>query len=201
MEIMKILIAEDDKISRLLLDTTLKKLGHDVIATENGRDAWGVFQQEHIPVIISDWMMPDIDGVGLCKMIRAENRTKYTYFIMLTALEGKGSYLVGMDAGADDFITKPFDKDQLTARLRVAERILQLQSEVKQLEGLLPICMYCKKIRDDRQPEKEIEGWVRMEDYVASHTDASFSHGICPECYETHVKPEMEQLLDNEPSE
>ena len=152
---MRILIAEDDTVSRLLLDTTLKKLGHDVIATENGRDAWGVFQQEHIPIIISDWMMPDIDGLKLCRMVRAENRTKYTYFILLTALGGKGSYLTGMDAGADDFITKPFDKDQLTARLRVAERILQLQSEVKQLEGLLPICMYCKKIRDERRPEKE----------------------------------------------
>ena len=194
---MKILISEDDTVSRLLLSTTLKKLGYEVIATENGRDAWGVFQQEHVSVIISDWMMPDIDGLGLCRLIRAEDRTRYTYFILLTALGGKGCYLEGMNAGADDFITKPFDKDQLAARLRVAERILKLQSEVKQLEGLLPICMYCKKIRDDKHSEETPDGWARVEDYVASHTDASFSHGICPDCYENQVKPEMEQLLSN----
>lgn len=195
---MTILIVEDDTVSRLLLSTTLKKLGYDVIATENGRDAWGVFQQEHVSVIISDWMMPDIDGLSLCRMIRTEDRTRYTYIILLTALGGKGSYLEGMSAGADDFITKPFDKDQLAARLRVAERVLRLQSEVKQLEGLLPICMYCKKIRDEKAPSEDVDKtWIRIEDYVASHTDASFSHGICPHCYETQVKPEMDRLMSD----
>ena len=193
---MNILIVEDDTVSRLLLTTTLKKLGYDVIATENGRDAWGVFQQEHVSVIISDWMMPDIDGLSLCRMVRTEDRTRYTYIILLTALGGKGSYLEGMNAGADDFITKPFDKDQLAARLQVAERVLRLQSEVKQLEGLLPICMYCKKIRDEKASSEEVDkSWIRIEDYVASHTDASFSHGICPHCYETQVKPEMDRLM------
>jgi DNA-binding response OmpR family regulator len=194
---MKILIAEDDTVSRLLLSTTLKKLGYEVIATENGRDAWGVFQQEYIPIIISDWMMPDLDGLELCRMIRSEDRHKYTYVILLTALGGKGSYMEGMNAGADDFITKPFDRDQLAARLRVAERILKLQSEVKQLEGLLPICMYCKKIRDDKAPDGEATAWVRVEEYVSAHSDASFSHGICPDCYEARVKPEMNRLLNN----
>lgn len=196
---MNILIVEDDTVSRLLLSTTLKKLGYDVISTENGRDAWGVFQEQHVSVIISDWMMPDIDGLSLCRMVRTEDRTRYTYIILLTALGGKGSYLEGMNAGADDFITKPFDKDQLAARLRVVERVLRLQSEVRQLEGLLPICMYCKKIRDEKAPsEREDKSWVRIEDYVASHTDASFSHGICPNCYETQVKPEMDRLLAHE---
>lgn len=93
-----------------------------------------------------------------------------------------------MDAGADDFVTKPFDKDQWVARLRVAERLLQLQSEAKQLEGLLPICMYCNKIRDDKQSEDNPQAWTRVEDYVQSHTYASFTHGICPECYEQQIK-------------
>ena len=194
---MKILIAEDNNASLNLLSTALTKLGYDVIETEDGREAWGAFQQEHIPIIISDWMMPDIDGLELCRMVRAEHRTKYTYFILLTALEGKGSYLVGMNAGADDFITKPLDIEQLVTRLRVAERILQLQSEVKQLEGLLPICMYCKKIHDDQYNENNREGWVRVEDYVASRTDAKFSHGSCPDCYETQVKPELDALKKN----
>ncbi|MBI4641265.1 MAG: response regulator, partial [Candidatus Tectomicrobia bacterium] len=94
---------------------------------------------------------------------------------------------------ADDFITKPFDEDQLAARLRVAERILGLQEEVKQLEGLLPICSYCKKIRD------ESDTWVQIEHYIATRTDAFFSHGICPECLETRVKPELEQFKKEEP--
>ena len=121
-------------------------------------------------------------------MVRAENRTRYTYVILLTMLEGKGSFLEGMRAGADDFITKPFDEEQLATRLRVAERIVSLQREIKQLQGLLPICSYCKKVRDDRNQ------WQQIENYIASRTEASFSHGICGECYATHVEPQLQQL-------
>ncbi len=107
---------------------------------------------------------------------------------MLTSLEGKGRYLEGMEAGADDFINKPFDKETLAARLRVAERILNLQAEVKQLEGLLPICAYCKKIKDDGNQ------WQHMESYISRRTEANFSHGICPECYEKHMLPQLQML-------
>src|SRR5262249_56754389 len=110
---MKILIAEDDTVSRLLLSGTLKKLGHEVAAVENGRDAWLAFQRETFPLLISDWMMPEVDGLQLCRMIRAENRARYTYVILLTMMEGRGSFLEGMRAGADDFITMPFDEEQL----------------------------------------------------------------------------------------
>jgi len=123
---MKILIAEDDATSRLLFAATLRKLGHTVTAIEDGRKAWEAWQKDEYPLLISDWMMPDIDGLQLCRMIRSEPGLQYTYIILLTALDSKGSYLEGMDAGADDFITKPFDEEQLAARLRVAERILGL---------------------------------------------------------------------------
>ncbi|MBT5875773.1 MAG: response regulator [Candidatus Latescibacteria bacterium] len=186
---MKILVAEDDAVSRLVLTTSLKKIGYeDVIQTENGREAWSVFEQGHVPILISDWMMPDINGLELSQRIRSAGRTRYTYIILLTVLGGKESYLEGMDAGADDFMTKPFDKDQLGSRLRVAERVLALQEEVRQLEGLLPICMYCKKIRDEK------EQWSQIEQYIDARTDASFSHSICPECYDTEVIPELEQM-------
>jgi phosphoserine phosphatase RsbU/P len=138
--------------------------------------------------LISDWMMPDINGLELSQRIRSAGRTRYTYIILLTVLGGKESYLEGMDAGADDFMTKPFDKDQLGSRLRVAERVLALQEEVRQLEGLLPICMYCKKIRDEK------EQWSQIEQYIDARTDASFSHSICPDCYDTEVIPELEQM-------
>jgi two-component system cell cycle response regulator len=130
---MKILIAEDDMTSRLVLGATLKKLGHDVTATSDGREAWDALDKEHFPLLISDWMMPDMDGLELCRLIRAADQPQYTYIILLTALGGKASYLDGMDAGADDFITKPFDEEQLVARLRVAERILDLHEKLREL--------------------------------------------------------------------
>ncbi|SCX95418.1 response regulator receiver modulated diguanylate cyclase [Nitrosospira sp. Nl5] len=127
---MKILIAEDDTTSRLLFGATLRKLGYAVTAVENGQKAWDAWKQDGHSLLISDWMMPDIDGLELCRMIRAEPSLQYTYIILLTALDSKGSYLEGMDAGADDFITKPFDEEQLAARLRVAERILALHKKL-----------------------------------------------------------------------
>jgi DNA-binding response OmpR family regulator len=182
---MRVLIADDDKVSRHVLASHLHKLGHEVVATDNGRQAWNAFQDEHFPLLISDWIMPEVDGLELCRMVRAEKRTRYTYVMLLTVMAGKGSYLEGMSAGADDFVTKPFDDEQLAARIRVAERILNLQTEVRRLEGLLPICSYCKKIRDER------DAWAPIEEFVARRTEASFSHGICPECFENHVIPDL----------
>lgn len=131
---MRILIAEDDTTSRVILGEILAQLGHDVVTAANGREAWAIFHREHVPLVISDWMMPDLDGIELCRRIRAENRARYTYVILLTALGGKDNYLEAMRAGADDFASKPLDADQLHARLRVAERILGLQRELVQLE-------------------------------------------------------------------
>src|SRR5258705_13775319 len=126
---MRILIAEDDTTSRIIRDESLTRLGHEVVAVTNGQEAWAIFQQDHVSLVISDWMMPDLDGLELCRRIRAENRPRYTYIILLTALEGKESYLEAMEAGADDFATKPLDPDQLHARLRGAERSLGLQAK------------------------------------------------------------------------
>lgn len=128
---MKILIAEDDTTSRLVLAATLKKSGHEVSAAKNGREAWEMLQEDGFSMVISDWMMPDVDGLELCRLIRAQHQMTYTYVILLTALGGKTNYLDAMDAGADDFITKPFDADQLEARLRVAGRILDLHETLR----------------------------------------------------------------------
>jgi two-component system cell cycle response regulator len=126
---MKILVAEDDPDSRELLSWLLQKLGYEVVTTENGNKAWETFRRGRFRLVISDVLMPELDGLELCRRIRKHNRSKYTYVIIITALIGKKDYLEGMEAGADDFVTKPFDPDELKARLRVAERILSFQEQ------------------------------------------------------------------------
>jgi len=121
--------------------------------------------------------MPEMDGIQLCQEVRALNRTPYAYILLLTALHGKANYLEGIRAGADDFMSKPYDPDELKARLTVAARIMHLQEHIKKLEGILPTCMYCKRIR-------ERDNWIVIEEYIAARTEASFSHGVCPDCYE-----------------
>lgn len=193
---MRVLIAEDDPVSRRVLTGTLEALGHAPVVASEGRWAWARFQEQPADIVITDWMMPELDGLALTRLIRAAQRERYTYIILLTALTGRDHYLEAMDAGADDFVTKPVDRLELQARLRVADRILGLQREVHQLQGLLPICSYCKRIRDEE------EHWCQVEDFVARRTEAQFSHGICPSCYDTRVQPQLERaaLLPAPPS-
>ncbi|HSU53159.1 MAG TPA: response regulator [Candidatus Dormibacteraeota bacterium] len=173
---MNILVVDDDATLRYVLESSLRRLGHRVVAVQDGVEALTVFAKGHVPLVISDMLMPEIDGLELCRRIRQANRSHYTYVILLTSVEGREGYLNGMRAGADDFLNKPFDAEMLTARLNVAERILKLQSEVKHLAGLLPICACCKKVRDDQNY------WHQVETFLTVHTDARFSHSYCPDC-------------------
>ncbi|HUI64366.1 MAG TPA: response regulator transcription factor [Bacteroidota bacterium] len=185
---MKILVAEDDGVARLILTKRLQKMGHDVIVTEEGGEAWDAFHTGRPQIVITDLEMPKIDGLQLCQKIRAEHQDKYVYIIILTAREGKKAYIEGLDAGADDFMHKPVDMDELAARLRVAARILSMQTEMRQLEGLLPICSYCKKIRDEN------DSWMPIEGYISTRTEATFSHGACPSCVEKYIRPQMQEI-------
>jgi DNA-binding response OmpR family regulator len=128
---MKTLITDDDAITRLLLSTALTKLGHEVHEATNGREALDAWRTGGFSLIISDWMMPDLDGLDFCRRVRAEHHEDLTYIILLTSRSGKTNYLEAMHAGADDFITKPFEKDSLVARVRVAERILGLHDNLR----------------------------------------------------------------------
>jgi DNA-binding response OmpR family regulator len=180
---MKILIAEDDPVSAKILQFTLENGGHEVMAVTSGEAGWELFNKEPTRVVISDWMMPDLDGLGLCGKIRARPRTDYTYFILLTAIHtGRENLRKAMNAGVDDFLTKPLDREAIMMRLRVAERIVEFTHQIRQLKELIPICMYCKKVRDDSNY------WQAVESYIAHHTGSSFSHGICPDCFEKHVR-------------
>lgn len=124
---MKILIAEDDFVSRSLLQKTLVSWGHEVIAAEDGQEAWDLLQREGAKMIIADWIMPKIDGISLCKKIRASQDSGYVYYILLTANDRKDDIIQGLDAGADDYISKPFEREELRMRLRTGERILDLE--------------------------------------------------------------------------
>lgn len=127
---MKILIAEDDRISRMFLELLLKKMGHVVTSCEDGEQAWKAYLNSDYSLVLSDWMMPEMDGLELCRRIRKVNRPPYTYFVMVTARTSKSDYLEAMDAGADDCVSKPLDKDEIEVRLRVASRILNLMAKL-----------------------------------------------------------------------
>jgi phosphoserine phosphatase RsbU/P len=185
---MRILVVEDDFDVREMLRTLLQCDGHDVVTARNGEEGWTAFQKGIFSVVISDWVMPDMDGLELSRRIRASESSRYSYVLLLTALQGKKNYLTAMNAGIDDFMLKPYDADELRARLIVAARIVGLQDRVKRLEGVLPTCMYCKKIRDERSR------WVNIEQYISQRTEALFSHSVCPPCYENIVKPELDRV-------
>jgi len=190
---MRILIAEDDLVSRTALQRTLQNWGYDVVATCDGLSAWEVLERDDAPKLaVLDWMMAGIDGVEVCRRVRKLERRDPTYMILLTARDLKENVAEGLDSGANEYIIKPFDYRELRARIRVAERVVSLQrtlservdeleaalAQVRQLRGLLPICSYCKKIRDDRNY------WQQVDSYLGEHSDVKFSHGCCPDCYQ-----------------
>jgi CheY-like chemotaxis protein len=182
---MMILLAEDDLVTRGTLAAVLRAQGHDITEAENGVQAWGVWRLSAPRLVVADWLMPEMDGLELCRKIRATPQRPYTYFILQTVRQGREAYLEAMDAGVDDFITKPVGAPELTARLRVAERILGLREELLALEGLLSVCSYCKRMRN---PGGE---WGSLERYIERHSKAEFTDGVCPDCYEKHLKPQL----------
>ena len=181
-----VLLVDDDPVTVAMLSAMLTGWGYAVQNARNGAEAWDRLQHSGVRVVISDWYMPELDGPELCRRLRESSRNPYVYFILITARGGKEQFLAGMSAGADDFIAKPVNPDELHARIRVAERILGLHQELQRLKGLLPICSYCKNIRDERGE------WVPVEVYVARRSEAQFSHGICPNCYTAVVLPELD---------
>jgi phosphoserine phosphatase RsbU/P len=208
---MKILIADDDFTSRILLAGVLKKNGYEIVETQNGLEAWEVLQQPDAPrLAILDWMMPELDGIEVVRRVRVTNTERPFYIIMLTARDEKDSIISGLKAGANDYLGKPFDAGELLARVGVGRRMIEMQEtlsdkiqelqdaidQIKTLRGIVPICASCKKIRDDQG------FWNQVEVYVRDHTEAQFSHGICPECAKT-LYPEFytdgDEGADNDP--
>jgi phosphoserine phosphatase RsbU/P len=196
---MNILIAEDDLISRMMLQALLEKWGYEVEAAADGNEAWVALQRADSPrLVILDRIMPGIDGVELCKRTRELPQQNPPYIILLTACGNKADIAEGLRGGADDYVSKPFDNEELSARLEVGRRVIKLQkslsdrvkeletalAHIKKLQGILPICCFCHKIRDDK------ESWQQIESYMTEHSEAVFSHGICPDCLKAQY-PEL----------
>lgn len=190
---MKILTVEDDSVARAVLRQALRRLGHEAVEASDGEAAWELLQKtEGVRVVVSDWIMPNSDGLELCKRVRGRVGSEYTYFILLTSRDAtEENQMAAADAGVDDFLTKPLDFPELWTRLRVAERILRYTTQVRQLEEMLPICSYCKKIRDDQNYWQQIEG------YISERTGSDFSHSVCPDCYQRVIVPELTRLKIN----
>jgi CheY-like chemotaxis protein len=184
-----------------VLTTNLRQWGYEPVTVVDGLEAWQMLQQSDAPrLAILDWMMPGMEGPEICRRLRSSDVSHPPYVILLTARQGLAEQIKGMKAGADDYITKPYHRDELEVRIKVGVRMIELQTnlankiaeletaleQVKTLRGIVPICGYCKSIRDDK------DYWQNVENYLSTRSDIEFSHGICPSCYEQVVKPQLE---------
>jgi len=193
---MRILVAEDDPVTRRILEATLSRLGWDVIPAPDGDAAWRILENlegKNAPELaVLDWMMPGMTGVEICRKLRGTPGFELMYVILLTSRSEKEDLAAALAAGANDYITKPFDPIELEARVRVGERMVKLQttlaarvvelenalSHVQRLQGLLPICSYCKRVRN------ETNYWQQVEAYLTSNSDLRLTHSVCPTCFE-----------------
>ncbi len=187
----RILIVDDIPANVQVLGDLLAD-DYELFFALNGYDAITLTKAHRPDIILLDVMMPDIDGFEVCRKMRDDTLMAEIPVIFITALEHEDDELKGLELGAVDYIIKPVNSSLVKLRIRnqlelkrqrdvLKERAFELEralERVKKLEGIIPICMYCKKIRDDE------DSWHQLEKYITEHTEAFFSHGICPECYE-----------------
>ncbi len=188
---LRVLIADDDPIARRFLESAVSRAGYEPVVVSAGDEAWRVLGAEDGPgVAVLDWMMPGLTGIEVCEKVRAEGLRIPPYLIVLTSRGATDDVVRALRAGADDHITKPFDLEELRARLAVGVRIVTLQRQladrileleealahVQQLQGLIPICAWCRQVRSDGN------FWEQVESYLARRSGLQFSHAICPSC-------------------
>jgi DNA-binding response OmpR family regulator len=186
-------VAEDDAASRLRLQAMLAGMGYEPVAAADGAEAWAILQKPNSPKLaILDWEMPGPTGPEVCRNVRGLTTDQPSYLLLLTARSDSESVVEGLEGGANDYLSKPFNRDELLARLRVAGRVLNLQqslaeriaalqqalAEVREMRGLLPICGWCRK-----RVRTEGDSWQMLEEYLSQHTDVRWTHGICADCY------------------
>ncbi|MCC6738819.1 MAG: response regulator transcription factor [Planctomycetia bacterium] len=194
---MRILVAEDDPVSRRLLEVTLRKWGHEPEVAQDGLQAWEALRRpDRASFAILDLMMPGLSGIEVCRRARALGQPAPLYVILLTARSETETVVEALEAGADDYVLKPFTPDELRARIGAGARVVDLEqklagrveeleralAEVRELRQLLPMCSYCKKVRNDGN------FWERVENYIGTRMQARVSHSVCPECAEKFLR-------------
>lgn len=213
-----ILIVDDDQLLRRILETSLKAAGYEVVAAENGKEALELFKKKYYPIVMTDWIMPEMDGLDLCRAIRAEEAERYTYIILLTSLDSKNDIIAGLEAGADEYLVKPINQAELKTRLKTARRILELESNLqKSLEEIRGLALvdpvtgtYNRKFMDDRISQ-EIKRAYRYEHSLAlilvsinnfkqiSETYGYYSGDVllkeCAECLVEAVRKDIDWLV------
>ena len=205
MDSLQVLVADDEPVSRTVVGAMLKKAGYVVHYAPDGEQAWQRLNSDDPPALaLLDWEMPGLQGPEVVERIRQKQVQVPTYVILLTSRDSSADIVRGLRAGADDYVCKPADEDELIARVNVGRRVVQLQlaladrvnsleealANVKALQTLLPMCAYCKSIRNDQNY------WEKVETYFTQHSGVSFTHSYCPSCYERFVRPELEALED-----
>jgi phosphoserine phosphatase RsbU/P len=189
--LMKILIAEDEYITRLMVQVSLEKWGYRVDCVGDGNEAWEALRKPDAPEIaILDWEMPGLDGIEVCRRVKELERETPIYVILLTGRDSKNDILQGFDMGADDYMTKPFDDNELRARVRVAERLVHIQislaesvdelryvlDQMESLQGALPVCMTCHKMQGSD------DSWISLDNAIQERSEPRFMYIQCPEC-------------------
>lgn len=200
---LQVLVADDEPVSRTVVGAMLKKAGYPVVFAPDGDHAWRTLDSDDPPAIaLLDWEMPGLQGPDIVKRMRLRTAASPTYVILLTSRDSSADIVLGLRSGADDYVTKPANEDELIARVNVGARVVQLQTaladrvrsleealaNVKALQTLLPMCAYCKSIRNDQNY------WEKVETYFSQHSNVSFTHSYCPNCYDRFVKPELDAL-------
>ncbi len=173
---MRLLLTDDDPEFRDLLEAVLVSRGHEVSLAEGGAKALEALDAEDNPLLLLDWAMPGVSGLEVLRRLRTRATTRYVYVIVLTARDSRETYLEAMAAGADDFLSKPLDLDVLESRLRLAERVIALQTALDRFRGFLSVCMYCNDIRD------EDGEWKHLGRFLDGAVETHLSHGCCPKC-------------------
>ena len=202
---LRVLVADDEPVSRTVVGAMLKKAGYEVSFASDGDQAW-----QHLsgpnppPIALLDWEMPGLAGPEVVQRVRGQGEQVPIYIILLTSRDSSADIVTGLKAGANDYVTKPANEDELVARVNVGARVIELQialaervrsleealANVKALQTLLPMCAYCKAIRNDQNY------WEKVETYFHAHSGVSFSHSYCPTCYDRFVKPQLDALED-----
>jgi sigma-B regulation protein RsbU (phosphoserine phosphatase) len=178
----RLLIVDDEAINiKILVD--LFQDDFNILIAKNGPKAIKIALMEPPPdIILLDVQMPEMDGYEVCKILKFEPRLMPVPVIFLTSLSHIDDKVQGFDLGAVDYVCKPFNPRELTARVNVHVELKIAKDEIQTLRGILPVCSYCKKIRDDNG------SWGHMEEYISERTEANFSHGYCPDCMERAKK-------------